>query len=45
MSNCNGQGSELNTGYFFDSVQYLNAMEREVSMPDLFSAFDLKEAA
>ena len=40
-----GQGSELNTGYFFDSVQYLNAMEREVSMPDLFSAFDMKEAA
>lgn len=35
-----GQGSELNTGYFFDSVQYLNAMEREISMPDLFAFED-----
>jgi len=32
-----GRGSELNTSYFFDSVQYLQAMEREHSMPDLFS--------
>ncbi len=38
-----GQGSELNTGYFFDSVQYLKAMEREVSMPSLFDV--LGEAA
>ena len=37
-----GQGSELNTGYFFDSVQYLQAMEREVSMPDLFACIDDK---
>lgn len=37
-----GQGSELNTGYFFDSVQYLKAMEREISMPSLF---DVTEAA
>lgn len=35
-----GQGSELNTGYFFDSVQYLQAMEKEVSMPDLFACID-----
>jgi len=35
-----GQGSELNTGYFFDSVQYLKAMEREVSMPSLFDVMD-----
>ncbi len=35
-----GQGSELNTGYFFDSVQYLRAMEQEVSMPSLFDAID-----
>jgi DNA modification methylase len=39
-----GQGSELNTGYFFDSVQYLNAMEREVSMPTLFDALELEAA-
>jgi len=38
-----GQGSELNTGYFFDSVQYLRAMEQEVSMPSLFDA--IEEAA
>jgi len=40
-----GQGSELNTGYFFDSVQYLNAMEREISMPDLFAFEDTRDAA
>lgn len=32
----NGQGSELNPQYFLDSVQYLKAMEKEVSMPSLF---------
>jgi hypothetical protein len=32
----NGQGSELNPQYFLDSVQYLKAMEAEVSMPSLF---------
>ncbi len=31
-----GQGSELNSGYFFDSVHYLKAAEREASMPTLF---------
>lgn len=31
-----GQGSELNTQYFLDSVQYLQAAEREVTMPSLF---------
>jgi DNA modification methylase len=35
-----GQGSELNTGYFFDSAQYLKAMEIEVSMPDLFATLE-----
>jgi DNA modification methylase len=40
-----GQGSELNTSYFFDSVQYLKAMEQEVSMPDLFDAMELEKAA
>ncbi len=32
-----GRGSELNTQYFLDSVQYLKAMEQEHSMPDLFA--------
>lgn len=40
-----GRGSELNTSYFFDSVQYLKAMEQEVSMPDLFDFMGMKEAA
>ena len=31
-----GQGSELNTQYFLDSVQYLQAAERAVTMPSLF---------
>ena len=41
-----GGGSELNTAYFFDSVQYLKAAEREFSMPTLFDALeeDLAEA-
>lgn len=44
-----GQGSELNTGYFFDSLTYLKAAEREHQMPSLFDCLDdtenLKEAA
>ena len=36
-----GRGSELNTSYFFDSVQYLKAMEQEHSMPDLFAMEDV----
>ena len=40
-----GQGSELNHQYFLDSVQYLQAMEREVSMPSLFDIVDVKESA
>ncbi len=39
-----GQASELNTGYFFDGVQYLKSAEREVSMPSLFDAME-REAA
>jgi DNA modification methylase len=31
-----GQGSELNVGYFFDSVHYLKAAESEATMPSLF---------
>ena len=38
-----GQASELNTGYFFDGVQYLKSAEREFSMPSLFDF--LPEAA
>lgn len=37
-----GQGSELNSGYFFDSVHYLKAAEAEASMPTLF---DMEEVA
>ena len=32
-----GSASELNTSYFFDGVQYLQAAERELSIPDLFA--------
>lgn len=38
-------GSELNAAYFADQVHYLQATEREVSMPSLFDLEDLKEAA
>jgi DNA modification methylase len=38
-------GSELNAAYFADQVHYLQAAEREVSMPSLFDLEDLKEAA
>lgn len=40
-----GRGHELNPRYFFDGVQYLKAMEREVSMPTLFDLDELKQAA
>lgn len=35
-----GSASELNTGYFFDGVQYLKAAEKEMAMPDLFAALE-----
>lgn len=35
-----GQGSELNPQYFLDSVQYLQAIEKQVSMPTLFDMID-----
>jgi DNA modification methylase len=41
----NGRASELNTAYFFDGVQYLRSAEREVSMPSLFDALELEQAA
>lgn len=40
-----GRASELNTGYFFDGVQYLRAAEREVSMPSLFDGIEMEEEA
>lgn len=36
-----GRASELNPGYFLDGVKYLQATEREVSMPGLFDVIDL----
>ncbi|MBI3096376.1 MAG: DNA methylase N-4 [Rhodocyclales bacterium] len=40
-----GQGSELNAGYFFDSLTYLKAAEREFAMPSLFDFEDIPKAA
>lgn len=37
MKGRKGQGSELNTGYFMDSLAYLKAAEKQYNMPDLFS--------
>lgn len=35
-----GRGHELNPGYFLDGVKYLEAAERETSMPTLFDMLD-----
>ena len=35
-----GRAVELNTGYFMDGLKYLEAKEREISMPSLFDALD-----
>lgn len=44
--NRKGYGVELNPRYWFDSVAYAQAQEREMDMPDLFAALDAeKEAA
>ncbi len=40
-----GQGSELNTSYFFDGLTYLKAAEREFSMPSLFDFEPIPQAA
>ena len=40
-----GQGSELNTQYFLDSVQYLQAMEHEIEMPTLFDMVEMEDVA
>lgn len=39
-----GYGVELNTAYFFDGVQYLEAMENELAMPSLFALEEEKVA-
>lgn len=36
-------GSELNSGYFADQVHYLQAAEREASMPSLFDTLEADE--
>jgi DNA modification methylase len=40
-----GMGSELNTGYFFDSVHYLKIAEKQASIPDLFSFEEIAEVS
>lgn len=35
-----GRAAELSTAYFMDGVRYLQAAEREISMPDLFATMD-----
>ncbi|AOY63428.1 DNA methyltransferase [Xanthomonas citri pv. glycines] len=35
-----GRAVELSTAYFMDGVKYLQAAEREMSMPDLFATLD-----
>ncbi len=39
-----GRACELNTGYFLDGVKYLEAMEREVATPTMFSLFETPPA-
>ena len=39
------RGSELNAGYFKDQVHYLQAAEREASMPTLFDLEEIEVAA
>lgn len=38
-----GSASELNTGYFFDGVQYLKSAEIEAAMPSLFDMMERSE--
>lgn len=40
-----GRSSELNTGYFLDGVKYMQAAERERSMPTLFDAIETESDA
>ncbi len=40
LKNRKGSASELNPGYFLDGVQYLKAAEKQVGMPDMFTAIE-----
>jgi DNA modification methylase len=40
-----GRAVELNTGYYFDGLHYLQAIEKEVGMPTLFDFESMEEAA
>jgi DNA modification methylase len=40
-----GRAVELNTGYYFDGLRYLQAAEKEVGMPTLFDFESMGEAA
>lgn len=40
-----GRSSELNTGYFLDSVKYLEAEERDRAMPTLFDLEEVPQAS
>jgi hypothetical protein len=40
-----GRSSELNSGYFLDSVKYLEAEERQREMPTLFDLDEMPEAS
>lgn len=40
-----GSASELNTAYFFDGIQYLQAAEKEIAMPSLFDVLDSEQHA
>jgi DNA modification methylase len=40
-----GRAVELNTGYYFDGLRYLQAVEKQVGMPSLFDFEEMGEAA
>lgn len=40
-----GRAVELSTPYFFDGIRYLEAMERELSMPSLFDTLEKDQEA
>jgi DNA modification methylase len=41
----NGRAVELNTGYYFDGLRYLETAEKQVGMPSLFDFEEMGEAA
>lgn len=40
-----GRAVELNTGYYFDGLHYLQSIEKQVGMPSLFDFEDMGQAA